>query len=76
MTDAQISKLVDSMKLIKYEPGAVICQEGDASNAFYVILEGDCMITSLRHGDRRMATIGEHAFFGESALLSDGGTRG
>ena len=59
------------MKLIKYLPGDVICQEGDAANSFYVILEGNCAITSLRHGKRRMATIGEYDFFGESMMTTN-----
>ena len=59
------------MKLIKYQPNDIICQEGDAANAFYVILEGNCAITSLRHGTRRMATIGEMDFFGESMMTTN-----
>ena len=59
------------MKLIKYRPGDVICQEGDAANSFYVILEGNCAITSLRHGSRRMALIGEYDFFGESMMTTN-----
>jgi CRP-like cAMP-binding protein len=71
MTEAKMSKMVDNMKLIKYQPGDVICQEGDAANCFYVILEGNCAITSLRHGKRRMATIGEYDFFGESMMTTN-----
>ena len=59
------------MKLIKYQPGDVICQESDAANSFYVIIEGNCAITSLRHGSRRMATIGEMDFFGESMMTTN-----
>ena len=71
MTEEKMSKMVDNMKLIKYQPGDVICQEGDAANSFYVILEGNCAITSLRHGKRRMATIGEYDFFGESMMTTN-----
>ena len=59
------------MELIKYQPGDVICQEGDAANSFYVIIEGNCAITSLRHGKRRMALIGEYDFFGESMMTAN-----
>merc|ERR1711865_211275 len=68
MLESNISIMVDNMKLLKYNPDEIICHEGDAANSFYVILEGNCSITSLRHGKRRMATIGEHAFFGESMM--------
>jgi hypothetical protein len=71
MNEIKISKMVDNMKLIKYRPGDVICQEGDAANSFYVILEGNCAITSLRHGSRRMALIGEYDFFGESMMTTN-----
>merc|ERR1711865_594431 len=71
MTEIKISKMVDNMKLIKYQPNEIICQEGDAANSFYVILEGNCAITSLRHGKRRMATIGEMDFFGESMMTTN-----
>ena len=36
-----------------------------------MILEGNCAITSLRHGSRRMATIGEMDFFGESMMTTN-----
>jgi len=71
MNEAKMSKMVDNMKLIKYQPGDIICQEGDAANSFYVIIEGNCAITSLRHGSRRMATIGEYDFFGESMMTTN-----
>jgi hypothetical protein len=71
LNEIKISKMVDNMKLIKYQPGDVICQEGDAADCFYVILEGNCAINSLRHGKRRMATIGEYDFFGESMMTTN-----
>merc|ERR1711865_301904 len=71
MNEIKISTMVDNMELIKYQPGDVICQEGDAANSFYVIVEGNCAITSLRHGSRRMATIGEMDFFGESMMTTN-----
>merc|ERR1711865_473218 len=67
--DSKISTMVDNMKLIKYGPNDIICNEGDVANCFYVILEGNCKITSIRHGTERMATIGQHKFFGENALI-------
>ena len=71
LNETKISQMVDNMKLIKYLPGDIICQEGDAANSFYVILEGNCVITSLRHGSRKMATIGEYEFFGESMMTTN-----
>jgi len=71
LNEFKISKMVDTMKLIKYNPNDIICQEGDAADSFYVILEGNCAITSLRHGRRRMATIGEYDFFGESMMTTN-----
>ena len=71
MNDSQISKLVDTMKLLKFNPNEIICQEGDDATTFYVILEGNCSITSLRHGTRKMATIGEMDFFGESMMTTN-----
>ena len=71
MNDSQISKLVDTMKLLKFKPDEIICQEGDDANTFFVIIEGNCAITSLRHGTRTMATIGEMDFFGESMMTTN-----
>jgi hypothetical protein len=70
-SDDIISKIVDSMKLLKYEPNSIICKEGDSANTFYIIMSGSCAITSLRHGKRRINTIGEFAFFGESMMQND-----
>ena len=71
LKDEMISHIVDNMKLIKYQPNEIICKEGADANTFYVIISGNCRVTSLRHGKRRMATIGEFDFFGESAFSSD-----
>jgi len=35
MNEIKISTMVNNMELIKYQPGDVICQEGDAATSFY-----------------------------------------
>ena len=53
-----------------FTAGEVILREGDAADAFYIILGGGVEVTRLVHGaPQRLAGLGESQFFGEIGLL-------
>jgi CRP-like cAMP-binding protein len=58
------------------EPGAFLCQSGDAGDALFVVLEGEIEVLNRSEGGRqvRLASLGQGALAGEMAAL-DGGAR-
>lgn len=61
---------------IALEPGALLCQRGDAGDAIFVVLEGEIEIRTGTAGGRevRFGSFGPGAVVGEMATL-DGGLR-
>jgi CRP-like cAMP-binding protein/di/tricarboxylate transporter len=69
-----LAKLVVHFERVRFEAGEVVFQEGDPGDAFYVVLQGTFSdyVGSLDTGvDRRLATRGPGATFGDIALLSN-----
>ena len=55
-----------------FAAGEVIVREGDAADAFYIILAGSADVTRLADGTPQpLARLGESQFFGEIGLLQD-----
>jgi CRP-like cAMP-binding protein len=52
---------------LSYADGDVIVEEGEKSDAFYIIVAGKARV---RHGSRTVATLGPGKFFGETGLLA------
>ncbi len=65
--DKLLTNLASMFKLINYEKGSIIFQEGDRGTEFYVIMEGECLVTSMNNG--LLATLKAGDFFGDLALL-------
>jgi CRP-like cAMP-binding protein len=59
----EIARLTDDLE----EPaGAVLCKEGSRGREFFVITDGEAVVT---RGGTRLATLGKGDFFGEIAVL-------
>lgn len=56
----------------RFEPGAVIIKEGEASRELYLILEGRVNIIKQFGEPKLIATLGNGSFFGEMALIDSG----
>jgi CRP-like cAMP-binding protein len=67
LTPEEINLLLPHIKYRKYEPGAVIFNQGDAGNSLYLIERGEVKV--IQNGDIT-ATLGAGSSFGEMALLS------
>jgi len=75
LTKDFIDHLRDRVELIRYQPGQVICRQGDPADSFYLIRIGFVKISEQRPGGEMiLAYLGRGGFFGEIGLLS-GGTR-
>jgi CRP-like cAMP-binding protein len=67
----QLSQIVHIMQVQRVRDGQVIFREGDPGDAWYVIYDGvaDVYKTQDFLPDRRVASLGARACFGEMAIL-------
>ncbi len=74
---ANIDRVLEKMDPARVEAGEVIIRQGDEGDYFYVIEQGEAMVTRVVDEDEaidesvEMAGLGEGAAFGEAALISD-----
>lgn len=64
----ELERLIHEVELREFEPGQAIVRQGGQGGALYVVVSGEVVVTA---DDRELATLGEGAFFGELALLTD-----
>jgi hypothetical protein len=69
-----IEAIIESTTYEKHKSGDVLCAQGNVGTDFYIIVSGTCTVnvTSGEDGDsmsRRVGTLKDLDFFGESALL-------
>ena len=73
LTKDFIDHLRDRVELIRYQPGQVICHQGDPADSFYLIRIGFVKISEHRPGGEMiLAYLGRGGFFGEIGLLNRG----
>lgn len=75
---ANIDLLLEKMEPVRYNAGEIIIRQGDEGDYFYVIEQGEALVTRMIDEDEEssedsveMAHIGEGSTFGEAALISD-----
>lgn len=65
---AQLAEVLPYMLMVRYARGAVVCAEGDAGDALYLIFKGTVAV--LKRGrPEPVARLRDGDFFGEMALL-------
>eukprot|EP00946_MAST-07B_sp_MAST-7B-sp1_P004108 g4108.t1 len=85
LADDIISALVDKMEFQKFEPGDVLCGQGDVAEHFYIIVHGECHVIVKKKGVTEIDQFGDNVevpetevqvgilneldFFGEAALF-------
>jgi CRP-like cAMP-binding protein/rhodanese-related sulfurtransferase len=74
---ANIDLLVEKLQPVRKRAGDVVMRQGDEGDYFYVIEEGEALVTRIveedeeNEGSVEMAHLDEGATFGEAALISD-----
>ncbi|MDP3043639.1 MAG: cyclic nucleotide-binding domain-containing protein, partial [bacterium] len=60
-----------------YSKGEILCREGEAGNAAFIIIQGSAIVMILRHRGKeyQIALIGPGSIIGEMALLEENGSR-
>lgn len=71
ITPDEVQELISHSQVHSYPAGAVLCHENQIEKTFYMILEGETMVTkSINSTDARLLqTLGPGDFFGEMALI-------
>lgn len=74
---ANIDQLLEKMEPMRVHAGEIIIRQGDVGDYFYVIEQGEALVTRIieepesSEDSIEMAHLGEGASFGEAALISD-----
>lgn len=77
LPEGEIDSLVRALQPLSLDPGAVLFQEGDAGDTFYLIQQGEVdIIKSMGAGDEQIIDHRQAGdFFGEMSLLLPDGRR-
>jgi CRP-like cAMP-binding protein len=73
LTAAEIDRIASIGRVVPYQKDMVLFHEGDAGEAFYVVLAGAIRISKSvpGKGDQTLAFMEQGGFFGEMALVDD-----
>jgi cAMP-dependent protein kinase regulator len=74
LSDYEKMTIADALEEQSFEDGAVICEEGNAGDKFYIIKSGRAICTSTSSDDSTEKEIGrleKGQYFGEIALLTE-----
>merc|ERR1711998_577018 len=68
-----MAMVIGKMRLVTYDEGSILCEQGDGANEFFVCMEGTLKIEI---NNQFIRTMGDCEFLGEKALLGKNATRG
>lgn len=70
LTDEFICSLREKVELVRYTPGQIICRQGDAADAFYLVRVGFVKVSQAHPGGEIiLAYLSRGDYFGETGLL-------
>ena len=74
---AELRALLNSLEVFESELGALLCREGDPSDSFFIVVDGELEVLMAAGSPEEMLlnTIGPGEYFGEMGLLMPGGER-
>jgi hypothetical protein len=68
-----MAMVIGKMRLVTYDEGSILCEQGDNANEFFVCMEG---ALKVEVNNQFIRTMGDCEFLGEKALLGKNATRG
>lgn len=71
LTATELQQLIEGVEVRDFGPGEAIVRQGDPGVALYVVVHGKVQVVLEGPPRKPQATLGEGAFFGELALLTD-----
>jgi CRP-like cAMP-binding protein/Fe-S-cluster-containing hydrogenase component 2 len=73
LSDAFVARLRDRVELVRYEPGQVICQQGEPADSFFLIRIGFVKVAQhFPGGELVVRYLNRPDYFGEIGLLGEG----
>jgi CRP-like cAMP-binding protein/Fe-S-cluster-containing dehydrogenase component/ferredoxin len=73
LSEGFVARLRDRVELVRYEPGQVICRQGDPADSFFLIRIGFVKVTlNFPGGDLVVRYLTRPDYFGEMGLLGEG----
>src|SRR5947207_11754120 len=71
---ARLKLIAYTAEVVRFAPGEVIVQQGDAADAVYIITEGQAVFFFKQKAayEINLATMGPHSLFGETAVICKG----
>ena len=70
LDEASLRHLIETSRVVVTAPGEAVVRQGEEGDALYVIVRGDVEITA-EGAAQPIARLGEGAFFGELAVLTE-----
>ena len=72
LSDYEKLTLADALEEQSFENGAVVCEEGNAGDAFYIVKSGRAICTSSDDStEKEIGRLGKGQYFGEISLLTE-----
>ena len=74
LQDYEILLVADALQPVNPAKGEVIVKQGDTGDEFFIILEGECVVTKKEEGDDEAKEVGKlrsGSYFGELALMQN-----
>ncbi|MEC9347204.1 MAG: cyclic nucleotide-binding domain-containing protein [Pseudomonadota bacterium] len=69
---SKLKLLAFTSERLIFQPGQIICEQGEPGDSMYVIVGGDAdVIVNLPNGPLKVASLHKNSFFGEIAILCD-----
>ncbi|HEX9820715.1 MAG TPA: cyclic nucleotide-binding domain-containing protein [Methylomirabilota bacterium] len=73
LSEGFVARLRDRVQLVRFEPGQVICKQGDPADGFFLIRIGFVKVTQeFPGGDLVVRYLNRPDYFGEVGLLGEG----
>lgn len=74
LEESELQEIADLTEIRTYPPGHILCQEGAYEDLFYIIADGDIVITQMiseDEGERILRVGGKGDLVGEMALIQN-----
>ena len=74
LSHQEISKVADALEPVEYQDDDVIVEQGDRGDSFYILVEGDAVVTKQTDENPRPVEVKRLSagdYFGEIALIND-----
>jgi CRP-like cAMP-binding protein len=73
LTDKDLMELVSQMRSYDFKAGTTLVNQGESANLFFIVHEGlvEVSVKKFFFWEKKVATLTEGDFFGESVLVSN-----